>query len=263
MKEYTVIIVVAIVVVLILTCVVWFVCSGNNITFHKPLNTVIKNSSQMLGKHTLSPDLWIYLPDSKKIPETTPYGPYFPLEKKNIDKIVAFDDVLTDTEAMYLVDVMSDYCETLNNKTKSTPVSIILNKTPWVRSIEKRIAKLLQVDPGKLEPLIICRQCHGDETNPHMDTLDDGGGVSGQRLSTMVVFLNNLPPLEDGGRIIFNRLDAGLYPKTGTGIAWNNIDVTTFEPDHDMWHTSQAVYMEKSVKYTLVAYSREREYVNT
>lgn len=253
--------VVAVVIVFVLSFVVLFARSGIEIPFLISVNNRQTKTESLLSKRSLSPDLWSYFPESKLIPPIKPYGPYFPLENMDIDKIVAFDDVLNETETMYLIDVMSDYCETFDATANTEPARVTLNKTPWVCAIERRIAKLMQVDPKKLEPIELCRKRYGDKTNPHTDILEDGGGAAGQRLSTMVVFLNNLPPLEDGGRIIFNRINVGLYPKAGTGIAWNNVDIDTLETDHDMWHTHQPIHMENSIKYILVAYSREREYV--
>ena len=202
---------------------------------------------------TRQPDLWRDFPSAKAAPVLVPHGPYFPLEAKNIDKVVAFDDVVTPSESAYLKALLEKGV---------TKVSLAKGSTPWLRMLEGRIAKLLQRPTETLEPLEVHLQLPGDEVSPHIDVLEDGGGRQGQRLSTMIVFLNALPPLEEGGRTIFNKLDAGFKPAQGTAIAWNNVVVTNGvagETDHEMWHMSQALRLDGSSKYTLVAYSRERE----
>jgi hypothetical protein len=200
-------------------------------------------------------DFWGDFPAAKSSPVPLAYGPYFPLESKGIDKVVAFDDVLGDSEMAYIRALAGG-----PNK------RVVLRKSAndWVKALEGRLATLLQKDPASLEPLRVCRQDPADEVSPHIDVLEDGGGRQGQRLSTLHVFLNTLPPLEDGGRTIFNTLDAGLKPKAGTAIGWNNVLLDgngrgqRDQIDHEMWHMSQALTLEKSAKYTLVVYSRER-----
>lgn len=236
--------------------------------------------SQTNRVRTLEGNFWRDFPSAKGGPLPLPYGPYFPLEARGIDKVVAFDDVLGEAEMAYLRALMEEGPEEEGVFEKGA--------NPWLKSLEIRLAKLLQKDPASLEALRIYR--HGpkdrqdgpkdkkdgpkdkkdgakhqpetsNQTSPHIDVLEDGGGRQGQRLSTMHIFLNSLPPLEDGGRTIFNKLDAAVKPKAGTAIGWNNVLMEGGQArgtDHEMWHMSQALTLDKSALYTLVVYSRER-----
>jgi len=197
-------------------------------------------------------DFWRDFPIARESPLPIPYGPYFPLDAKGIDKVVAFDDVLSESEMVYLRSLLKEGVK---------KGRLAKGANPWIKALEERIAKLLQKSPQLLEPLRLIRQDPGDESSPHIDALEDGGGKQGQRLSTLHIFLNSLPPLEEGGRTIFNKLDAGLKPKAGTAIGWNNVVVAggaANQIDHEMWHMSQALTLDNDAKYTLVAYSRER-----
>lgn len=249
MKPTIVIVLVALCLLTIVGAAVWW--------FRRKPPTRTRDVQEVNHEVEVGGDFWRDFPLAKASPLPIPYGPYFPLEAKTIDKVVAFDDVFSESEMVYLRSLLSG-----NIKHARLPKA----GNPWIQSLETRIAKLLQKSPALLEPLRLVRQDPGDESSPHIDALDDGGGRQGQRLSTLHIFLNSLPPLEEGGRTIFNKLDAGLKPKAGTAIGWNNVllgdksngDGIEHAIDHDMWHMSQALTLDKDAKYTLVAYSRER-----
>ncbi len=240
MKPAIPIFLVGICLLLVVGAAVWW--------FHRKGKKVIETDNP--EEVALDANFWRDFPAAKATPVPVPYGPYFPLEAKGIDKVVAFDDVLSESEMAYLRALMG-----------STKRGVLKGSNPWLKSLQSRIAKLLQKDPSSLEALRLIKQDAKDEVSPHIDVLEDGGGRRGQRLSTLQVFLNVLPPLEDGGRIIFNKLDAALKPKAGTAIAWNNVLLggsSSGSTDHEMWHMSQALTLGGSTKYILVAYSRER-----
>lgn len=242
--------------------------------------------------------LWDEVPMSKRVPPPVPQGPYFPLRN---DKVVAFDDVVSPAECEFLKGVVEasvpkgteQGVETRTSSSPSKPQAhqqahppphrwaVRLGKecTPWVRSLEHRLAAILQTHPGKLEPLQVhvyrrrpARSSAGDDVHgedlPHLDVLglaegadpDSPDVAAGQRVSTLVVFLNDLPELEEGGRAIFSKLNGGLRPKQGTAIGWNNVDPRTKRVDPEVAHTGEPLHLRKSAKYILMAYSRERAY---
>lgn len=199
--------------------------------------------------------LWRDIPLSKKAPLKAPEGPYFPIQKT--EKVIAFDEVLSDAECAFLIQATD---KVLSLSDVQGIVHIKKESTPWVKFLEKRFATILQTHPGKLETIQLHRYKKGsDVTMPHLDVIDDED-PAGQRMSTLIVFLNDLPDLEEGGRTIFSRLNGGLRPKKGTAIAWNNVDLETKSPDEDVAHAGEPLYLKKSTKYILIAWSRQRAY---
>lgn len=199
--------------------------------------------------------LWRDVPLSKKVPTKRPQGPYFPIQKT--EKVIAFDEVLSDAECAFLIQATD---KALTPDASEGIVHIKKESTPWVNFLEKRLATILQTHPGKLETLQLHRYKRGsDVTHPHLDVIDKDD-PAGQRMSTLIVFLNDLPELEEGGRTIFSRLNGGLRPKKGTAIGWNNVDLKTKVPDEDVVHTGEPLYLKKSTKYILIGWSRQRAY---
>jgi hypothetical protein len=199
------------------------------------------------------------VPLSKRVPLPRPFGPYFPLEAKNIDKVVAFDNVLTPAECDYLRTMVEKF---MKSSTEAFGLTYIQKESnPWTIHLEKRLAALLQTHPGKLETIQLHRYKRGHEVSPSLDTLsEDDKGSAGQRTSTFIVFLNDLPELEEGGRIVFPSLKAGIRPKQGTAIGRNNVHPKTKRVDETMVHGEETLYLKRSTKYLLVVRSRERAY---
>jgi len=210
----------------------------------------------------LSLSLWKDVPLSQKVRHQQVFSPYFPV--KGTQKIAAFDNVLSAAECLYLVQAM-DSAQT-GAVTKKQTMLVPKDSSRWVSSIEKRLAVLLRTHPGKVETLVLEKRGRApkhdddDDSAPVLDFIEDCDHPAGQRVSSLMVFLNDLPELEEGGRSIFSKLNGGLRPRRGTAIAWNNIDHQTKKVDNQMVHMEEPLYLRKSKKYILLAWSRERAF---
>ncbi len=197
--------------------------------------------------------MWDDFPESKALAPQA-QGPYFP---GNDETLVAFDNMLSKAECDYLIFKAQDKFKpsTVGKGKKDvvrTSESAYIKKAgnAWIQSLEQRVAEVLQTKPEHLEPLQVCRYQQGQFYKPHMDS--DGNN---RRLSTLLVYLNELPPEETGGRTIFPKLGAAIKPKKGTGIAWNNLDPDTFIPNGDTVHAGETITKSHSVKYILNVWS--------
>lgn len=218
-------------------------------------------------------DMWKDFSEARTIETIGVIGPYFPLtseQGKGTDKVVAFDRVVTEAESLYLIMktkphlrpslVIGPNGDKVLSKTRSSETTYIeKGSSPWIKHLEQRFASILQTTPDKLEPMQIAHYTKGKKFEPHLDTLDHVG-PPGQRMSTLLIYLNTLPPEEDGGRTIFVKFNAGLKPKCGTGLAWNNVDPTTGKIDRDMWHEGEVLKDEDSEKYILTIWSRKKKW---
>lgn len=247
MKPVTIIVFCVVCILVLLVGVVFFFRSKN--PKEEDETKVVK------AKCLRSLSLWRDVPLSKKVPLRPPQGPYFPI--KRTEKVIAFDEVLTDAECEFLIQATD---KVLTPDASEGIVHIKKESTPWVNFLEKRLATILQTHPGKMETLQLHRyKKESNVTHPHLDVIDKDD-PAGQRMSTLIVFLNDLPELEEGGRTIFSRLNGGLRPKKGTAIGWNNVALNTKVPDEDVVHTGEPLYLKKSTKYILIGWSRQRAY---
>jgi prolyl 4-hydroxylase len=79
---------------------------------------------------------------------------------------------------------------------------------------------------------------------------------NGQRLATMFVYLNDLPPDEDGGGTHFPKLDMTIKPKKGNAAFWMNMENGKVDPR--TLHAGQSVRKPDSVKYGMNIWFRDR-----
>ena len=92
--------------------------------------------------------------------------------------------------------------------------------------IQRRMASVAGTTPAHSEYLQLLRYQNGQEYRPHRDYLPpsmitplaDGG--SGQRESTVIVYLNNV---QHGGETEFLELNKKIAPKTGRVLAFKNL----------------------------------------
>lgn len=198
--------------------------------------------------------MWDDFPESRAL-QPSPEGPYFPAKEETL---VAFDNVLSPAECDYLILKVQDKFQPSTvgrgegGGALRTSESAMIKKSgnEWIQSLEQRFADILQTKPENLEPLQVCRYQQGQFYKPHMDS-----DHKNRRLSTLLVYLNELPSEETGGRTIFIKMGAAIKPKKGTGLAWNNLDPDTFIPDENTMHAGEAITKSHSVKYILNVWS--------
>jgi prolyl 4-hydroxylase len=136
------------------------------------------------------------------------------------DRLIAMIDAVAVPSTTY---------DTAREKGLRTSYSGTLDPTgSFVRSLRRRIDKLLGLDGAHGEMLQGQRYTSGQHFGPHIDWFQsiskgwahekDNGG---QRAFTAMVYLNDV---YDGGETDFPRLDLAIAPRAGTLLAWNNAD---------------------------------------
>jgi prolyl 4-hydroxylase len=97
-----------------------------------------------------------------------------------------------------------------------------LGETELIARLEQRIAALMNCPVENGEGLQVLRYGAGGHTAPHFDFLIPSNGTnsdsiarSGQRLSTLIVYLNDVP---QGGETVFPLVGLSVTPRQGNAI---------------------------------------------
>lgn len=128
-----------------------------------------------------------------------------------------------------------------------------------VTAVERKITELSGIDRKYGEVLQGQRYAVGQEFKPHHDYLrttaaywDAQKKIGGQRTWTFMIFLN-VP--EKGGETFFPLIDLVIPPRTGTLVAWNNLDFNG-NPNPSSLHQGKPVI--SGTKYIVTMWYRER-----
>lgn len=78
-----------------------------------------------------------------------------------------------------------------------------------------RVTRLTGVPQTHQEPTQVARYHTGQFYQCHQDAFDSEKGQGGQRIGTVLIYLNNVPK---GGATYFNTLDVRVQPKEGTAL---------------------------------------------
>ncbi len=89
---------------------------------------------------------------------------------------------------------------------------------PSVVPLLFRGAALCGVPYHHAEAVYVTRYLAGEKFDAHMDCYP---GYCGDRLYTVLIYLNDLAP-DQGGETVFEALDVSIHPKTGRAISWVN-----------------------------------------
>ncbi len=92
------------------------------------------------------------------------------------------------------------------------------NKDPEVVRVAGRAAMLLGLPTSHVESVYVTRYRAGEYYKAHHDAYE---GFDGDRLYTVLIYLNDLRE-EDGGGTIFEQLNVGVQPKCGRAVIWTN-----------------------------------------
>lgn len=150
----------------------------------------------------------------------------------------------------------------INDTRTSYSASIPTLENELSREISNRAAKLCDTSIDCLENLHVTRYEPGQFFAPHHDffppsianvqsSLNNGG----QRVKSLLIYLNNLNPDDPGGATLFPRLNLAVKCEQGSGILWDNVDAIG-ELDYLTQHA--AIAPEISTKFVLTVWSRER-----
>lgn len=131
-----------------------------------------------------------------------------------------------------------------------------------LRSIRSKVARLACCAPEQIEQLQITRYRVGEYYRPHHDALTPSMVTSlkeqsrgGQRIATVIVYLNSLAPEDTGGQTFFPGADISIRPRAGRAVLWNNCDAA-LNPLAEAVHEARAPTV--GVKYVLSCFIRER-----
>lgn len=134
-------------------------------------------------------------------------------------------------------------------------------ETELIRTIENRIAKLINWEVEKGEPIQVLRYQIGGEYKPHYDWFNpnnEGGkkhlARAGQRVGTFLMYLSDV---ETGGATAFTRLGLEVRPRAGMALYFADI-----LPDGEIDRTTQhsSVPVVRGTKYLATKWLREKPY---
>jgi prolyl 4-hydroxylase len=144
--------------------------------------------------------------------------------------IAIADNFCTPEEANYLIENarqrLNDSLITLDGKqikddyrTSQTAVMFHPNlKDPAILPLLYRAGMLLGLPATHVETIFVTRYRAGEYYKRH----DDGyPGFDGDRLYTVLIYLNDLSE-EQGGGTLFEKLNLGVRPKLGRAVTWSN-----------------------------------------
>jgi prolyl 4-hydroxylase len=127
------------------------------------------------------------------------------------------------------------------------------------RRLDQRFADLLGVDPRFSEPIQGQRYDPGEYFKQHTDWFSPGTKEfdhntrnGGQRTWTVMVYLN---AVESGGETWFQHLDQRFTPRSGLGLAWNNLQEDG-TPNRNTLH--EAIPVAVGSKWVITKWFRER-----
>lgn len=130
---------------------------------------------------------------------------------------------------------------------------------PLVQAVEKKVHRLMGIEPAHGETIQGQRYAVGQQFKPHHDFFyvdqpywPDQERIGGQRTWTAMMFLNEP---ESGGQTAFPRANVRVTPRTGNLLTWNNMDALG-EPNGNSLH--QGMPVEAGVKYVITKWFRER-----
>lgn len=137
-----------------------------------------------------------------------------------------------------------------------------LNETEFIARLDRRLSELMNLPIESGEGLQVVYYPPGAHSAPHFDFLVPSNEAnrasiarSGQRVSTLVVYLNDV---EAGGETVFPHLGWSVTPKLGNGLYFEYVDARG-ELDESSLHAGNAVHGGE--KWVVTKWMRERRFV--
>ena len=136
-------------------------------------------------------------------------------------------------------------------------------ETPFVAAIERRIAELMNCPLRNGEGLQLLHYHPGALSAPHFDFLTPGSEAndaslarSGQRTSTLVIYLNDV---EAGGETTFPEIGLSITPRLGHAV---HFEYVNSRGDVDLKSVHAAAPVVAGEKWVLTKWMRDREFVS-
>jgi hypothetical protein len=123
-----------------------------------------------------------------------------------------------------------------------------------IKWLISRVNRLTGVSQHFQEPTQVARYITGQFYQSHLDALDNPGH-DGQRIGTVLMYLNNVP---SGGGTFFNELNLRVQPKEGSAVIFfpAKMDGTI---DHKVIHTAENA---SDLKWVSQIWLRNKKYSN-
>jgi prolyl 4-hydroxylase len=138
-----------------------------------------------------------------------------------------------------------------------------LREDAFIARIDERFSALMGLPVAHGEGLQVLHYPPGAGSAPHFDFLVPSNDFnvasiarSGQRLATMVTYLNDVPA---GGQTDFPAAGLAVTPQRGHAVVFRNCDAAGV-PDPDSVHASRPV--ERGEKWVATKWMRERPFVS-
>jgi hypothetical protein len=123
-----------------------------------------------------------------------------------------------------------------------------------IKWLISRVHRLTGISQQFQEPTQVARYVSGQFYQSHLDALDNPGN-DGQRVGTVLIYLNNVP---SGGGTFFNELNLRVQPKEGSAVIFfpAKMDGTI---DHKVLHTAENA---SDLKWVSQVWLRNKKYSN-
>ena len=137
-----------------------------------------------------------------------------------------------------------------------------MGETPLIGRLDQRMAALMNWPVEHGEGLQVLRYSAGGHTAAHFDFLipsnatnSDSLARSGQRVSTLIVYLNDVP---EGGETVFPAVGMAVTPRRGNGLYFEYTN-SRMQVDHRSVHAGAPV--TRGEKWLLTKWMRARRFV--
>ncbi len=138
-----------------------------------------------------------------------------------------------------------------------------LEETPLIARLDRRISELMNCPLENGEGLQVLRYGPGAQNTPHFDFLISTNAAnresiarSGQRISSLVVYLNNV---ESGGETVFPEAGLAVAPHRGNAVYFEYSN-SRQEVDHKSVHAGGPVH--RGEKWAVTKWMRERRFIS-
>lgn len=126
---------------------------------------------------------------------------------------------------------------------------VMFNGDDHVIALKQKVSELTGLPVPNIEGLQLLRYCHGEHFDLHHDYFIDNEPY--QRIHTVLIYLNDLDGIDNGGATSFPHHRMRVYPKTGRAVWFRNASddgVTTYP---DSLHAGEPVLGENMIKYAI------------
>jgi len=159
-----------------------------------------------------------YLPDGFSVHQIADTG------------VSVVDNFCTPDEAAYIIETATPRLrrstivvdnESVQDEYRTSSTASVFDpdfKDPRLLPLLYRGAMLVGVPYTNVETVFVTRYEAGEYYKPHEDYFP---GFQGDRLYTVLIYLNDLEP-DQGGGTTFDKLRLGVTPKCGRAVSWTN-----------------------------------------